>query len=134
MVSRARFGELLRFGLLTMVSAGITIGLPVLLHEGLGIDPRIAVAIAFALVFVFNFTMMRLLVFRDRGNAMAALRRFFVSSLVFRSAEYVGFLVLYHMGMRYYAAQIVVVGVSFGLKFLTMRHIVFKPSLADPLP
>lgn len=124
--SAARRGEMLRFGLTSALSAVITLGLPVLLHETLGVDPRIAVAIAFIVSFVVNFFTTQRFVFRTRGNSGAALRRFALSSLLFRGAEYVGFLALFHLGLPYYVAQVIVVGASFVAKFLTLRRFVFK--------
>lgn len=131
---RERLAELVRFGLLSVVSAGITLGLPVLLHERLGVDPRLAVAIGFGTAFVVNFIMMRLFVFRHQGSAAVALGRYAGSSLVLRGAEYAGFLLLFQAGMRYYIAQFIVVGVSFCVKFVVMRYLVFKPTRAEPTP
>ncbi len=127
-----RMAELVRFGMLSVASAVVTLGLPILLHEQFGTDPRVAVAVAYLCAFAGNFVVMRFFVFRHSGNAAASLGRFAVSSLVFRGAEYAAFLLLFRAGMVYYLAQFIVVGVSFGVKFLTMRHIVFKPSPVEP--
>ena len=94
----------------------------------------LTVAIGFGTAFVVNFIMLRLFVFRHHGNTAAALGRFAGSSLVLRGAEYAGFLMLFQAGVRYYVAQFIVVGVSFGVKFLVMRHLVFKPAPAEPAP
>lgn len=123
---RSRLAEAVRFGAASGLSALITLGLPVLLHEFAGLDPRLAVAIAFVTVFVTNFLTTRYFVFRDTGDAGTALKRFFLSSLAFRGAEYVGFLGLYGIGLPYWVAQVIVVGVSFVLKFFTLRNFVYK--------
>ncbi len=130
-VRRSRI-ELVRYSLLSLASALISLGLPVLLHERLGADPRLGVAIGFAVVFVFNFVLLRRYVFRHRGSASASLGRFAATSLVFRGAEYLAFLLLYQAGVLYWIAQAIVIGVSFVVKFVAMRHIVFRPSRAEP--
>jgi len=123
---RTRLGEAIRYGAASGLSAVITLGLPVVLHELAGLDPRLAVAIAFAVVFVVNFLTTRYLVFRDKGSVARSLPRFLASSLAFRGGEYLGFLGLYHAGLAYWLAQILVVGASFVLKFFTLRRFVFQ--------
>src|SRR5689334_7293489 len=83
------------FGILTVVSASITVGLPILLHERWGISPPRAAAIAFVLAFVVNFVSLRRLVFSSRRGAGHDLLVYAASSLFFRGAEYAGFLLLY---------------------------------------
>lgn len=125
MTRRARFAELARYALATLVSAAITLGVPVALHEGLGIDERIAVAIALAMAFVVNFITTRRYVFKSAGNARAELQRFTAVSLAFRLGEYGLFLLLFALGIVYYIAQAIVLVLSFVLKFLTYRGFVY---------
>ncbi|WP_426167512.1 GtrA family protein [Sandarakinorhabdus sp. DWP1-3-1] len=126
MRSRKGLGEFLRYGMLSVLSAGLSLGLPILLHERFGVEPRLAVAIAFGVVFVVNFVCMRLFVFRNAGSASAALGRFAMTSLMFRGAEYLAFLGLFALGLRYFVAQFIVIGLAFVIKFVTIRRFVFK--------
>ena len=125
MIGRARIAELLRYGVAGLVSAVITLGLPVALHEGLGVDPRIAVGVALALAFVVNFITNRRFVFRSNGNARGELQRFALVSAAFRLAEYGLFLLLFALGMAYYIAQPLVLGLTVMLKVLIYRGFVY---------
>ena len=120
-----RLAELFRFGLATGLSASVTIGLPILLHEVFAVPERIAVGIAFATAFVVNFVVSRNFVFRSAGNARNELTRFIITSVGFRLGEYGLFLVLFQLGVVYYAAQIVVLGISLVLKFFTFKTFVY---------
>ena len=135
MIERSRLAELLRYGMASAASAVVTLGLPVLLHEGFQVDERVAVAIAFATVFVMNFIIQRLFVFKSAGRASGEIARYTVTSVVFRGAEYIAFLLLFRLGLVYWLAQLIVVGVSFVVKFLTLRYFVYGNKLpADPAP
>ena len=98
-------GQLLRFFGATGISATITLGLPVLLHEGLAVPPRAAVAIALTVAFMVNFLTTRLFVFRSSGRAPGELARYALTSAAFRGGEYLGFLALHALGLVYYLAQ-----------------------------
>lgn len=124
--------QVLRFGLTSLLSAVITLGLPVVLHEARHIEPRVAVGIALMIAFGVNFLTTRYFVFRSDAGLWRALQRFALSSLAFRSAEYVGFLLLFEAGLPYFGAQLIVVGASFVLKFLTLRNFVFKGPAGGP--
>ena len=124
-LTRARLYEIARFGFTSAVSAVVTLGLPILLHAGLRIDPRIAVATAFVVAFFVNFALTRWFVFRSAGSARGDFVRFAASSVVFRGLEYLAFLALYEGGMTYYVAQVIVVGVSFVFKFIALRRLVY---------
>lgn len=111
-----------RFGILTAISATVTVGLPVLLHEQLGVSPPRAAAIAFALAFVVNFVSLRRLVFSSRRGATRDLFVYAASSVFFRSAEYVAFLLLYAINVQYVIALVGVLAVSATAKFFWYRH------------
>jgi putative flippase GtrA len=133
--TRERVAELARYVLATLVSASITLGVPVALHEGLGVDERIAVAVALVIAFVVNFVTTRVYVFKSAGNARAELNRFIAVSLAFRLGEYGLFLLLFSLGIVYYIAQLVVLILSFVLKFLTYRRFVYgRRSQSDTAP
>jgi len=120
-----RLAELFRYGIATGLSATVTIGLPLLLHEVFAVPERIAVGIAFAAAFVLNFVTTRGYVFRSTGAARNELPRYVITSVCFRLGEYGLFLVLFQFGLVYYAAQIIVVGLSLVLKFLTFKTFVY---------
>ena len=112
-----------RFGLLTALSAIITVGLPILLHEQWGVSPPRAAAIAFAVAFVVNFVSLRRLVFSSRRGAGRDLFAYTMSSLFFRSAEYVSFLLLFAIRVQYIIALISVLAVSATAKFFWYRRV-----------
>ncbi len=123
---RDRLAELGRFSIAGGMSATVTLGLPVLLHEGFAVPERIAVAAALVTVFVMNFFVTRRFVYRSSGHAGAEALRFLGFSLISRSLEYGAFLLLFGAGLAYYVAQLIVVGVAFVTKFFLMRRIVYR--------
>lgn len=125
-------GQFLRFFWATGASAAITLGLPVLLHEGFAVPPRIAVAVALVTAFAVNFLTTRLFVFRSRGGAHGELVRYALTSASFRGAEYLGFLALDVLGVVYYLAQPLVLIVSFLLKFVVLRRFVYRRAEIPP--
>lgn len=117
-----RIGQILRFGATSGMSAAITVGLPVVLHEGLGVTPQRGAAIAFCVAFLVNFFSLRRLVFRSATGLGRDLGLFVISSLAFRTAEYVAFLALTTIAHIYYVAALVgVLGVSTVAKFFWYR-------------
>lgn len=127
-VERQKVAEVARFGVATLISASITVGLPIALHEGLGIDERLAVAIALATALVVNFATTRLFVFKSEGNARQELWRFLSVSLAFRLAEFGLFLLLFSLGLVYILAQVIVLALSFTLKFIVHKRFVYRGS------
>ena len=123
-----RAGEIFRYGLATALSATVTLGLPVLLHQVFGVPARIAVGIAFAAAFVLNFVSTRGFVFKSTGRARPELVRYVIASAGFRLAEYLAFLALYELGLVYFVAQIIVVVASLSLKFATFKRFVYRRS------
>jgi len=124
-LTRERRAELIRFGLATALSAAVTLGVPIVLHEGFSVPARSAVAIAFTVAFILNFITTRSFVFRSTGDTRRELPRYVVTSLAFRLAEYLAFLLLFQLGMVYYVAQVIVVGLSLVLKFFTFKTFVY---------
>lgn len=117
------FGQLARYGVLTLVSACVTVGLPILLHEFGHLTPPHAAAIAFVTAFFVNFFSLRRLVFRSGRGARRDLGTYILSSLVFRSAEYAAFLALDAAGVYYIVALLIVLTVSAITKFLWYRRV-----------
>ena len=119
-----------RFGAQTVLSAGITLGIPALLHGRLGLSPDHAVAVAFAVALAVNFVVGRHFVFRSEGGLSRDLARFVCASASFRMVEYVAFAALLgYSGLNYMECLLVVLPISTALKFVTLREVVFKHSL-----
>jgi putative flippase GtrA len=124
--TRPFIGQLMRFGVSTLISASITIGLPVLLHELFHVPEQRAVFIAFNVALVVNFIIMRHFVFAKRGSAAGDMLRYAVTNIAFRLAEYAAFSFLFRVLHLYYVLAIVVVLIgSTTLKFVAYRFLVF---------
>lgn len=120
------FGEVSRYTQLAVVSAGMNLGLPVLLHEWLGMAERAAVALTLTTAFVVNFIVARSYVFKASGAFGPQVLRFAAASAGFRIAEYVAFLLLHTVfGLFYVLALGVALVTSFGVKFVFYRAYVF---------
>ena len=116
-------GQLARFGVLTVFSAAITVGLPIALHEVWHVIPQRGAAIAFAIAFFVNFLSMRRLVFRSERGARRDLATYALSSLVFRLGEYLAFLLLAAIGVYYIVALLGVLALSAITKFFWYRRV-----------
>jgi putative flippase GtrA len=129
-----RAGEIFRFGLVTVMSAAVTLGMPVLLHQVLGVQAEIAVAIAYVMAFAINFVSTRSFVFKSDGAARDDLLRYTATSATFRLAEYLAFLALYNLNLIYFVAQIIVQVCSLLLKFFVFRKFVYKAPPTSTAP
>jgi len=118
------FGQVVRFGVMTATSASVTVGLPIILHEFVGVRPQWAAAIAFGVAFLLNFLSLRRLVFRSERGAARDFVTFALSSLVFRGAEYVAFLLLISLlRIQYVVALLFVLSLSALAKFFWYRRV-----------
>jgi putative flippase GtrA len=119
---------MVRFGLLGVASFFVNLGLTAFFHEVLRWRAEIAFAVPLAIVLVLNFLACRHLVFEATGDGTGSqLLRFVVSSLGFRSAEWVAFVIIHSIaGMYYLSAVVVVLLVSFFVKFFFFRSVVFR--------
>ena len=126
---RRTVGQLLRFGFTTGLSAIVSVGLPAFLHEILGIEQKIAVAISQSTVLLLNFLMIRAFVFRSRRGARRDLAYYVGSTIGFRTAEYGLFLVLFELaGLYYLTALVVTLGISTVIKFFWYRNLFGAPA------
>jgi putative flippase GtrA len=99
----ARTGAPLRFVLLGALSFTTNLGVTAGLHELAGFSPDSSFAIGLATVFVINFAAMRWWVFPESGLGVARqLAGFAMMSAIFRSSEFLVFLLLRHVGDAYY--------------------------------
>ena len=117
-------GQLFRFAVSTCASALITLGIPLVLHEAIGVEQRAAVAISQSTAFLINFVMIRIFVFRSSRAAARDFAYYLASAAAFRGLEYLLFLVLFEAGKLYYlTALVATLGASTMLKFVWYRYI-----------
>lgn len=122
--------QVVRYGGTSALSACISLGLPALMHEVLGVPERYAVLITLVAVFAFNFFALRRAVFQT-GDAPVARQSgsYLVVSLTFRALEYLAFLALFDLaGVHYLVSVLIVQAVSTVLKFFAYRSLVFRPA------
>jgi len=121
---RETAGQLLRFGVSTGLSASVSLGLPIVLHELVHVEQKIAVAISQATVLLLNFLVLRFFVFRAKGSVRGDLMRYFGSAAVFRGLEYLSFLALFELaGLFYLTALLITLVTSTLIKFVWYRFI-----------
>ena len=119
-------GEMVRYLMAGGFSAILSLTLPVVLKDGLGLHAELAVAISLTGVFAINFIAIRLFVFRSDGDKLPQLVRFVATSVLMRGTEYVSFLGLYNfLGMHYWIALFLVLTASSTCKFVVHRKYVF---------
>lgn len=120
------FFEGLRYLMMSGVSASLSLGVPFILHESFAVRPDLAVAIGLTSAFVVNFFAAKLFVFRKKGSVSAQLSRYTLVSFLFRSGEYLCFLLLHNvLGIQYMIANTSVLTLSFCLKFFVYKIFVF---------
>lgn len=132
---RRRLEELVRYGLATIASAAVSFGLPVALHEIVGLGDTLAVGIGLICAFALNFVSIRLFVFRSAGVIKRQLIGFLISSGFFRLAELWVFLLLTKLGTNYAVALIITLVCSFAAKFAVQKYLIFtRPDRGDNHP
>lgn len=77
-----------RFGATTALSALMTLGLPIVLHEWIGLSENLSVAIAFLVAYLVNFMTLRSVVFQSKRHISHDLGRYAVINGLFRVSEY----------------------------------------------
>ncbi len=117
-----------RYVLSSFLTVPFSLLLPIALHEWAGLSPNLSVAVGLMAAFAMGFLTTRYFVFRSGGAPWGQLFRLVVSSLAFRAAEYVAFVVLHTLGMQYAIALVLVLGTSFGAKFFVQRNYVYRMS------
>lgn len=127
-------GQIVRFGLMTGMSASVTVGLPIVLHELFGVRPQTAAAIAFVTAFLLNFLSLRRLVFRSNRGAGRDFATFLFSSLAFRGAEYLAFLAILAAHIHYIIGLLCVLTLSGFAKFFWYRRVMHGGGVSATLP
>lgn len=122
-----------RFCVMTGIAFGIHVGLPPLLHEVFHLSRELAGAVPLLVVFTANYFLQRYYVYQAReGDPRRQLLLYFLSSLGFRGAEYVAYLLVFKvLGVHYLAAYVGVLLVSFMIKFFYYGKFVFKGPRSD---
>jgi putative flippase GtrA len=117
-----------RYLVMSGISFTLNIGTTATLHEGFGVAPEIAFAIALVLVFTINFIGLRWWVFAGTDRSLGSqFLGFGVSSLCFRSLEYGGYWVLLRvLAVPYLVAAVATIGVSFVVKYVVYDSWLFS--------
>lgn len=124
----------MRYLTMAVFSAAITLSVPLLLHEVLGVREQVAVAAALGTAFVVNFIGLRSFVFRSKGKAQIEFIRYGLTSAMMRVGEYFCFLLLFDLlDLHYYVAFAATLIIFTASKFLIHRAYVFRrePSTAE---
>lgn len=123
-LKRLRAAELVRFAMSTGISALLSFGVPVVLHEGFGVGQQRAVAIGFALAYVTNLLLLKAFVYRSPASWRAVVPRYVVVNGLFRLAEYGAFgLLVDRFALDYRLVLLVILGASTVVKFFAYRVI-----------
>ena len=119
--------EVGRYALATVFSATLSLTIPVILHNALGLSERGSVGAALAAVFAINFVQLRVFVFRSSRSVLPQILKFGINSAAFRAAEYIAFLALFeYAGLHYVVTLFIVLVISFFMKFLVLKKFVFS--------
>lgn len=124
---RRLVGQTVRFGITTGLSALLSLGVPILLHEIFLVDERVAVGIGFVAAFIANTVLVPRFVFRSKQGWRRESAIYVVSSLIFRAIEYAAFLALFDLiEVDYRISVILVLAISSLSKFFYYRFM-FAP-------
>lgn len=120
-------GEAARYLLATINSALLSLTLPIIFHELLQTPEEVSVGVSLFIVFIANFFIIRLFVFRSASPALPEFIRFFLFSIGFRIGEYLLFLFIFRVvTINYILALIIALSISFTIKFILQRTFVFN--------
>lgn len=134
MIDCRTFNQIVRYLLMTGLSASITLGIPVLLHEVFSLEEEIAVATALIAAFFINFFTIRYYVFSATGGVKGQAARYVLTSIAFRVSEYFAFIVLHTFLNVYYTVALVIIMVTtLVIKFVVNRLYVFRTRGVDDI-
>jgi len=127
------FFKLTLFGMSGLAGVCVNILTTVFLHEIFFISTRFAYAAGLATATLLNFHLCRTKVFKSAGNSWLQLIIFVLSSLLFRSLEFSAFIIQeMTINIPYLFAIIIIQGITFFIKFIYYRRLVFE-RLSDGL-
>lgn len=119
-----------RFLVASVASFTVSVGSAVLTRKIPGLAEQYAAALALVIALVFNFFSMRLFVFRSRGHIGREALEYTISSIGFRFAEYLVFLLLFQIaGLPYLMSFIAALGLSFIAKYFFHKNVTFRNKL-----
>jgi putative flippase GtrA len=123
-IGRESVVQMLRFAVATGISAVVSVSFPVILHELLHLEQKLAVGISQASVLLLNFLTLRLFVFRANGGGQRVMFRYLASAFAFRGLEYLSFLLLFELADLFYLTALVITLVAWtGIKFAWYRYL-----------
>ncbi|MEL6716567.1 MAG: GtrA family protein, partial [Planctomycetota bacterium] len=106
---------------------GVTWAVTVGLTEGAGLDERASYPIALVLASTLNFFACRHLIFEATDDGLGAQALRFASSIIgFRIAEFAVYAGVVSAGADYQVTLVAIAAVSFILKFLVAKFLVFR--------
>jgi putative flippase GtrA len=117
----------IRYVIASAFSFGLTLLLSFLSKTVVGLNEYTSVAITLLIVFVTNFFVIRILVFKSTSDPKAQLITFAASSLAFRGLDYLLFLFLFSLlGLPYMLALGAGLTFTFILKYIFQKHVIFR--------
>lgn len=118
------FAAASRFAVATFASALLSFGLPLALHEVMGLGERLSVGLSFAIAYAFNFIMLRRMVFASEAGWRRDLGLYAGVNATFRLGEFLAFAALRSSAvLSYAAALLVVLTLSTMVKFFAYRRL-----------
>lgn len=119
--------RLMRFAAGGVLSSCLALSVTALLHEVLHVGESIAAGCGLGAALVVNFFFLRHVVFMGgKSPPTRQFLAFLASSGMFRGIEYLAFLVINGIfGVQYLIALVLVLGASFGLKFVFYDRVIF---------
>ena len=116
--------QLARFALSTGLSAALSFGFPVILHEFFSIAENTAGAIGFAAAYVMNLLLIRNFVFESQNSALRDTAYYMVTNGAFRLTEYGAYWAIFTAtALPYWLVVLGVLALSAVAKFFVYRII-----------
>ena len=120
--------QLFKFLMTSALSAILTLGMPIFLHEIAAVAENRAVLIAFVVAYFFNFFVLKYIVFEGKGKARYDLFKYLAANLAFRAAEYFTYIYLNSVLDYNYVICLLIVLIAFTIiKFFSYRWLFNRP-------
>ena len=123
-VDRPLLRQAVKFAKTTVVSASLTLGLPVLLVEAFNLQQNTAVLVGFVCAYFFNMIVLRYYVFGSRNSWLRDFLKYAVANGIMRMLEFGSFVLLAgKLSIHYVAAILIVLCVGTVTKFFIYREV-----------
>lgn len=124
----------MQFALLSAISFAGYLVFTAILHDAIGINAYLSVAVAMVCITLFNFITLRRFIFEPTSRSwLSELIGFLASIAGFRVAEYAAFLLIHGaLDTPYLLAYAGILGASALCKFIFLRNILFAKTLGKP--